>query len=424
MIHAWVFDTDAPLLTAGAQRSPVPACERLAGLTLLRRAILAAWKAGAKEVIVVARDEEAAARWAASEVGLPVPVRVVADAAFAPAAVVGPILVLSAQVLPGRGALERLLTAAEHTGTSTAAVSPSAGCRGPAVLSPDDLARASAGAERASEAVQRTLEASGSADDLPYRRIDSPQALAEADRDLYRGLTSVTDGYVDRVFNRRISRWFTRRVINLPVTPNHVTWLHFSLGLLAAWLFWQGPYAQQIVGAFLFQLSVALDCSDGEIARLKYQFSKFGSWLDVATDNVVTVAIFAAVAKAAAVRLGAPAAAALGVLMVTGVLMCVLVIFTMAKLQDRQRPGEASSLAATNRLSGSDQAVSGRKPTLVDAVINEATSRDFSVLVVAFALIGRLEWLAWLAAVGSHLFWMVFAVIQLSYLRTADAQSR
>ena len=261
-------------------------------------------------------------------------------------------------------------------------------------------------------------------DERSYRRLDTREALAEVDREMYRGLTSVTDGYVDRVFNRRISGWFTRRIINLPITPNQVTWFHFSLGLFAAWLFWQSAYWQHLLGAAFLQLSVALDCSDGEVARLKYQFSKFGGWLDVWTDNIVNIAVFVAIAHAAASQLGVPLSLRLGGLALLGVLMSVLVVFTMAKLQNRRRPGEASSLAVTNRFSSDDQASRREKPTLLEVVMNEATSRDFSVLIVLCAVLGRLEWFAWLAGIGSHVFWMAFAVVQLSMLRTANAQSR
>jgi phosphatidylglycerophosphate synthase len=421
MMHAWVFDTDAPFLPEGAEASPVAASTRLAGLTLLRRSILAAWRAGAEGATVIARDEGAARRWATSEVGLPVPVRVVPGDG-PPEVPDGPVLLLSAQVLPRWGALEKLAAAARERDGAVRLETSEAACPGPAVLPPGALA-ANSGAESWTDAVGSALAA---ADPAPlrlgrdaYRRLDSAEAVAEADRDMYRGLTSISDGWVDRVFNRHISRWFTRRIINLPITPNQVTWFHFSLGLLAAFLFWQGEYLQQVAGALLFQLSVALDCSDGEVARLKYQFSKFGSWLDVATDNVVTIAIFAAVAKTAAAKLGLQTAVTLGVLMVAGVLMSVLVVFTLARLLEQRRPGEASPLAVTNRLSSNDQAVSTRKSTLVDAVINEVTSRDFSVIVVAFALMGRLEWFAWLAAVGSNVFWMVFAVVQLSLMRSA-----
>lgn len=415
MIHAVVFDTDAPFLRDGAAPSPIPASERLVGLSLLRRAILMAWKAGAAAVTVVARDAEEARVWAASEVNLRVPVAVVTPEAPLPELEAEDwLLVLSAQVLPERGFVESLITAARESGVSVAAAGTGQLLCGPAVLSGGDLpAPARAQALRTLLASTETVQLAKT-----YWRLDSPAALKQADRDLYRGLTSITDGYLARVFYRYGSAWFTRRIINLPVTPNHVTWLHFALGLTGAGLLWQGVYWQSLLGALLIQVSVVLDCSDGEVARLKYQFSKFGGWLDVWADNLINIAVFAAVANASAKKLGVPLALTLGALAVAGVLMCILVIFSLAKLQSRRQPGEASSLAVTNRLSSNDQAASGNRSTLVDAIINEATSRDFLVLIVLFALLGRLEWMTWLAAIGSHVFWITFAVIQLSMLRT------
>lgn len=398
MIRALVIDNDASGLSSET---------RVAGLTLLRRTLLTAWRAGAEAAVVVARDDDTARRLRERESGLPIPVTVLPGDDPPTPAPDDRILVLAPQTCPTVEALERLLTAGEPPLAGLADGDDSPGvwllsgshCTNSAACAPPDAAIVSLGSNG-------------------YRRLRTLDDIARADRAMYHGLTSVSDGYIDRVFNRKISRWFTRRIINLPITPNQVTWFHFSLGLLAAWLFWHGSYATDILGALLFQLSVALDCSDGEVARLKFQFSKFGSWLDVGTDNIVTVAIFAAIAKAAAVRLGVPLALSLGVLSVTGVLMSVLVVFSLAKLQTRTRPGQASSLAVTNRLSDNDQAVAEAPSTLLDRVINEATSRDFSVLVVAFALIGRLEWFAWLSGVGSHLFWMIFGVIQLRMLRT------
>jgi len=417
MIRALVFDTDAPFLPAGAAPSPLSAAERLAGLTLLRRAILMAWKAGAETVTVAAPDAEQARQWAASEVGLRVPVTVVQAEAELPApAEEDWTLVLSAQALPERGLLERLVRTTRETGRSGAAAGNPALLSGPAVLTGADLACA---LRRPGSLAERVREALATADRVEagiYQRLDSPEALRQADRDLYRGLTSITDGYLARVFYRRLSAWFTRRVIHLPVTPNHVTWLHFSLGLLAAALLWQGVYWQDVVGALLLQVSVVLDCSDGEVARLKYQYSKFGGWFDVWADNLINIAVFAAVAHASATRLGPSLALTLGGLAVAGVFMCILVIFSLAKLQSRRKPGEASSLAVTNRLSSDNQAAADGQSGLVDAIINEATSRDFLVLIVLFALLGRLEWMTWLAAIGSHVFWIVFAAIQLALL--------
>lgn len=429
MIRAVVFDSDLPFLPAGSERTPLGADTSFVGLTLLRRMILMAWRAGATQVLVVAESPEARARWSQSEQRLPIPVTVVENGAeFAELEDADRVLVLSALVWTRGTLLERLLRVFEGQG-NTVAIAEDARCRGPLAVSGEDLRAEFAGCGLWTEAV-RELARKSAALRVPlgsdgYRHLDSRTAYQAAERDMYRGLTSVSDGYLDRVFNRHISGWFTRQVINLPITPNQITYFHFSLGMLAAWLLWMGSYWQCALGAVLLQLSVALDCSDGEVARLKYQFSKFGSWLDVATDNVVTVALFIAAARWAYLRYGLATGLTLGGLMVAGVVLCVLVIYSMARLQERHRPGEASSLAATNRLSNHNhQAVAASRQSLVDAVINEATSRDFTIIIVVCALLGRLDWVAWMAAIGSHLFWMVFAAIQLTMLRVPDAESR
>lgn len=242
-------------------------------------------------------------------------------------------------------------------------------------------------------------------------------SLHAAEEVLYRGLTSPSDGWVDRVLSRRISRAVTRRIVGLPVTPNQVTTLHFALGLLAAWMIAGRGYLWGVLGALLLQLSVALDCVDGEIARLKFQFSRFGSWWDVVADNLVTVAVFAAIAAAAIPRLGGVTATRLGLSAVAGVVPCVATIAALARLQERRRPGESSPLAATNRLTRDGHTGAGGGGGTLAGVINEATSRDFTVLVGAAMLAGRPEWMAWLAGIGSHVFWVLFGSYQLCLWR-------
>jgi phosphatidylglycerophosphate synthase len=430
VIHALVFDTDAPFTADGTPVSTLPPDARLAGLTLLRRAALAAWRAGASHVTLVVRDEEARRRWAASEKRVSqVPVDVTPVAGRLPPALpaADQVLILCAQCYTPPGALRAVLDEAGRlgvpvvgtvTGTPVAAALPAHGfCRPSSTEAPaedPDLVHLVRAAVHARHRHEATL--------VDARHLASASDLRSADRAMYVGLTSVSDGWVDRVFNRRVSAWFTRRIINLPITPNQVTALHFGLGLLAAALFWQRSYAFHALGALLFQLSVALDCSDGEVARLKYQFSKLGGWLDVWADNVVTAAVFVAVARSAADRLGVPLAVGLGLSSIVGVAMCVVVVLAMARLQQRLSAGR--SFAATTRLSGQSSPEPACGATLVDRIINEATSRDFSVIVVACALLGRLEWVAWGAGVGSHLFWMTFGVLQLSTLRAAHAEGR
>ena len=292
-MHALVFDTDAPFRPEGAAPSPVSPEARIAGLTLLQRAVFLAWRAGAQRISVFIHDPEVARRWKARRQP-PVPVTVLTPDGLLSFASDQPVLVLAAQILPQPALLERLAREYEVAGGTVSATLTSEACGGPLVVPPGGLGKGDLAAQvRLTQRGASLLMARSG----EYRRIDSQEALRDADRSLYVGLTSISDGWVDRVFNRHISGWFTRRIINLPITPNAVTWFHFSLGLLAAALFWQNAYWQHALGALLFQLSVALDCSDGEVARLKFQFSRFGSRLDVITDNIVTVAVFTAIAN-------------------------------------------------------------------------------------------------------------------------------
>jgi len=46
-------------------------------------------------------------------------------------------------------------------------------------------------------------------------------------------------------------------------------------------------------------------------------------------------------------------------------------------------------------------------------LVDSATNRDFSVLVLLLACFDQLVWFLWLAAIGSHLFWMTALALQL-----------
>src|SRR3989441_11057436 len=52
----------------------------------------------------------------------------------------------------------------------------------------------------------------------------------EAERQLLRRLKGGFEGFVDRHFNRRCSRWITRWLVRTPLTPNGVTVLATAVG--------------------------------------------------------------------------------------------------------------------------------------------------------------------------------------------------
>src|SRR5512146_1544586 len=93
-----------------------------------------------------------------------------------------------------------------------------------------------------------------------------------------------------------LSEPITRLAVRWPITPNHVTIISLLAGLLGAWLLAREGAAATLCGLLLFQLSVVLDHVDGEIARLTFQFSRLGKWLDNFSDHAVDLAVIACVA--------------------------------------------------------------------------------------------------------------------------------
>lgn len=93
------------------------------------------------------------------------------------------------------------------------------------------------------------------------------------------------DALINWRFSMRITRVLARR--SLAVTPNHVTIAAIAFGLVAAWLAGRGGYAPLALAGVLLEGNSILDSCDGELARLRYQYSRLGQWLDNLSDDVV-----------------------------------------------------------------------------------------------------------------------------------------
>ncbi|MBI4662719.1 MAG: CDP-alcohol phosphatidyltransferase family protein [Verrucomicrobia bacterium] len=222
---------------------------------------------------------------------------------------------------------------------------------------------------------------------IAERVIDFASAR-HAERMLWKSLTSDTDGFVDVHFNRPLGRWLSKGLIHTPVTPNQVTLASMGIGLAGACLFARGDHAFNIWGAILFQLSALVDCVDGDVARMVFKESPIGKWLDIGADQVVHVAVFGAIAYGASRGVFAPQTWILGGSAVLGVLLSFLVVLRgMLRSKDSPNPR-------------------------LQKFLDKATTRDFSVLVLALACFDKLEWFLWLAAIGVHIFWVTALLIQ------------
>jgi hypothetical protein len=112
------------------------------------------------------------------------------------------------------------------------------------------------------------------------------------------------DGLFSVLVLRRLSKPLTWLAVKIGATPNQVTIASFGIGLLAAYFFAQGDTASLIVGALLLQLSIVVDCVDGELARYTRTFSELGAWLDAITDRVKEYVVFLGLAYGAFVQNG------------------------------------------------------------------------------------------------------------------------
>lgn len=111
----------------------------------------------------------------------------------------------------------------------------------------------------------------------------------------------VDDGFYSTFIVRKLSKPLSVLAIKLRMSPNFVTIISFIVGIAAALSFAQGDRWFLILGALLLQLSLILDCVDGEVARATHRFSVIGAWLDASTDRVKEYAAYAGLAAGAVV---------------------------------------------------------------------------------------------------------------------------
>ncbi len=223
-----------------------------------------------------------------------------------------------------------------------------------------------------------------------YQEVRTLSDVNTAENKLYNSLKGEFEGFVDRYFNRKVSRWFTRLFLAIGLSPNSITALAGLIGLVAAAGFGLGTYSAGVVAAMLFQLAAVIDCCDGEVARLTFTESPFGAWLDLVLDNIVHMAIFAGIAVGLyATKIGQDdewIPLALGVAAVVGNAVSFLLVEKAQKIKTMggwKSPAHAA---------------------WADTLLRNVASRDFSAALLGFALFDQLYWFLIFAAAGALLF--------------------
>ena len=95
-----------------------------------------------------------------------------------------------------------------------------------------------------------------------------------------------------RTWDARLARRLVTPLAASRITPNHLTTLRLVVGIAGAAALARGGFASVNIGALLIVVSNFLDHTDGELARISGKSSKFGHFYDLASDALVTIALF------------------------------------------------------------------------------------------------------------------------------------
>jgi phosphatidylglycerophosphate synthase len=399
--------------------------ERIAGLPIAERVLRSAFRARYSRVIVLAEGPLASALRRTGR-DIRGDIRIVANAAewrralaAVPAGV--PTVAIGAGTVVSPAMLE---DAAASAPSPDAARDVAAGADWPIsgvlrVRAEDELAR---DAERLAAQLRQRLTAIGplpTGEDVSFGRSRLVvRALAAADLEraeqtMRRSSYKDTDNMLAR-FNRRMSLPVSVALIRTPLTANQLSVALVAVGFYSAWLFSLGHYWAGVLGAFLSLAASVLDGSDGEIARLKYQESALGCWIETFGDYSYYIAIFVGLTLGAVHRTGWHGFYWLGAAGLAGTLLTFALLIYLRTRITAGQPEKLHSIARDRF-----QAESTLWSRIIWRISFVATRSAMPYGIMALSLAGLLPVVVVLAAIGSNTYW-ISVVLKLRHLLADD----
>jgi phosphatidylglycerophosphate synthase len=385
---------------------------RLAGLPLSERVVRAAFRAGYSRIIVwtgtADRREDRAFERTAAQFGDRVTLARNADAwreaigtldpartvtAIGPGTLVSPALLTDAATRAAGRGIVRNVPAGEMWPVSGVLRLAAADASDPTTL-------AAALRERAS------IEQGPSGDDVAQGRgrlavqMVNPSDVPHAELTLRRSSYKDTDAKVAR-FNRKLSVPLSVALIRTPLTANQLSVVLVAVGLYSGWLFSIGHYLTGVLAAALSLAASIVDGCDGEIARLKYQESALGCWIETFGDYSYYFAIFIGLTIGAVHQTGYEVFYWVGAAAIAGsVITFALLIYLRSQITNGQ----------PNRLHAIARARFRAEPTTWSKIIWRisfvATRAAMPYGIMVFALLHALPGIIVLAAIGANVYWV------------------
>ncbi len=235
-------------------------------------------------------------------------------------------------------------------------------------------------------------------------QLRTARDLASAEHTIRRASYKNTDATLAR-FNRRMSLPISIALIRTPITANQLSVVLVALGFYAAWLFSTGHYIAGITGASLSLAASILDGCDGEIARLKYQESALGCWIETFGDYSYYIAIFVGLTIGAVRQTGWEIFYWLGGAALTGTLLSFALLIYLRNRITAGQPEKLHDIARTRF-----KAVPSRWSRIVWRISFVATRSAMPYGILALALVDALPVVVILAAIGGNIYWVSLMV--------------
>ena len=249
---------------------------------------------------------------------------------------------------------------------------------------------------------------------LAIRMVDGAD-LTAAEHTIRRASYKDTDSMSAR-FNRRISLPISVALIRTPLTANQLSVILVAIGFYSGWLFSRGHYWTGVLAAFLSLAASVLDGCDGEIARLKYQESKLGCWIETIGDYSYYLAIFVGLTIGAVRQTHVDAYYWLGSIALVGTLLSFAILIFLRSRITTDNPEKLSAVMQTRFLA---------EPTLLSRLVVQvsvaATRAGMPYGIMGFALVNALPGVVVLAAIGANVYWISLAAKMRPLLGRTDA---
>jgi len=227
--------------------------------------------------------------------------------------------------------------------------------------------------------------------------VETLADVGAAERRLLKSLVKDTDGFMARHVERPISLQISRRLARTGITPNQMSLISIAVGICGGPFFLSSRPLMQTIGALLFLAHSILDGCDGELARLKFQQSRWGGILDFWGDNVVHTVIFACMGVGWSLSADSAWPLALGAGAVLGTLGSAGFVYWRLM---RSKDGDDTLFTS----------VSDAPERPLTRLLDSASRRDFIYLVIALALFGRSNWFLVMAGIGAPIYFFLVLV--------------